>query len=82
MCKGYIYARFVTVCLVILTEFSGSVFSPSPVRCIKYFYYFCGWDFFALSRPALLRNFDRKIRGAYREKQKRWDGKIRPTVGK
>lgn len=44
-----------------------------------------------LSRPALLRNFDGKIRGrtvknkkvgrknswVYRAKQKRWDGKIR-----
>ena len=30
MCKGYIYARFVTVCLVILTEFFGSVFLNRP----------------------------------------------------
>ena len=35
-----------------------------------------------LSRSTLLRDFDGKIRGAYRAKQKRWDGKIRPTVGK
>ena len=51
MCKGYIYARFVTVCLVILTEFLAPFFSIARAVYKIFLIIFVGGIF--LCYPAL-----------------------------